>query len=119
MGSVPRTLSRLCARFLFPTIAKCRYLLVLSPSPKVGAVCGSSARTDLCGGRGVIPVPTASLHVTDTKAEPISPTPHAFARDPEVVVGRALALVSFHGHGEVRPIDLVGAKSGLKLPYGC
>ena len=29
--------------------------------PKVGTVCGSSARTDLCGGRAVRPVPTAIL----------------------------------------------------------
>jgi len=27
--------------------------------PKVGAVCGSSARTDLCGGRSAMTVPTA------------------------------------------------------------
>ena len=33
---------------------------VRSLAPEAGAVCGSSARTDLCGGRGVIPVPTAS-----------------------------------------------------------
>src|SRR5262249_17905995 len=30
-------------------------------SPKVGAQCGSSARWDLCGGRGAISVPTAIL----------------------------------------------------------
>jgi hypothetical protein len=28
-------------------------------TPKVGAVCGNSARTDLCGGRSVMSVPTA------------------------------------------------------------
>ena len=28
-------------------------------TPKVGAVCGNPARTDLCGGRGVTRVPTA------------------------------------------------------------
>ena len=28
--------------------------------PEVEAVCGKAARTDLCGGRGVIPVPTAT-----------------------------------------------------------
>src|SRR5688500_4110666 len=33
------------------------------PSPEVGAVCGKAARTDLCGGREVTRVPTA------TKAE--------------------------------------------------
>jgi hypothetical protein len=29
-------------------------------APKVGAVCGNAARTDLCGGREVISVPTAT-----------------------------------------------------------
>ena len=29
--------------------------------PKAGAVCGSSARTDLCGGRQVTAVPTATI----------------------------------------------------------
>src|SRR5215472_8915254 len=28
--------------------------------PEVGAVCGKAARTDLCGGRGAIAVPTAT-----------------------------------------------------------
>ena len=30
--------------------------------PEAGAVCGNSARTDLCGGRGVTSVPTATRH---------------------------------------------------------
>jgi hypothetical protein len=30
--------------------------------PEAGAVCGSSARTDLCGGRQVTAVPTATVH---------------------------------------------------------
>src|SRR5262249_38990710 len=34
--------------------ATCRH------SPEVGAVCGKAARTDLCGGRGAISVPTAT-----------------------------------------------------------
>ena len=29
--------------------------------PEAGAVCGNSARTDLCGGRGETSVPTATL----------------------------------------------------------
>jgi hypothetical protein len=29
-------------------------------TPEVGAVCGKAARTDLCGGRGVTRVPTAT-----------------------------------------------------------
>ena len=34
--------------------------------PEAGAVCGNSARTDLCGGRGVTSVPTA----TEAPAKP-------------------------------------------------
>lgn len=37
--------------------------------PKAGAVCGNSARTDLCGGQGVTSVPTATI---------IIPRPHCF-----------------------------------------
>jgi hypothetical protein len=33
-------------------------------SSKVGAVCGSAARTVLCGGRSVMIVPTATLRKT-------------------------------------------------------
>src|SRR5258707_7822844 len=39
-------------------IAICRH------SPEVGAVCGKAARTDLCGGRGAISVPTATVAVS-------------------------------------------------------
>src|SRR3979409_2092333 len=37
-------------------------------SPEVGAVCGKAARTDLCGGRSKMSVPTAiaSLAMTDS-----------------------------------------------------
>lgn len=33
--------------------------------PKVGAVCGNSARTDLCGGRSAMSVPTANSLMSD------------------------------------------------------
>ena len=33
--------------------------------PEAGAVCGNSARTDLCGGRGVTSVPTATPDCDD------------------------------------------------------
>ena len=33
---------------------------VLPSRPEVGAVCGKAARTDLCGGRAVMLVPTAT-----------------------------------------------------------
>src|SRR5262249_27238586 len=42
-------------------------------SPKVGAQCGSSARWDLCGGRGAISVPTAIAAVHRT-ADPAAET---------------------------------------------
>lgn len=32
-------------------------------TPEAGAVCGNSARTDLCGGRGVTSVPTATAEL--------------------------------------------------------
>ena len=34
---------------------------ILTPSSEVGAVCGNAARTDLCGGRPAMTVPTATL----------------------------------------------------------
>ncbi len=40
--------------------------------PEVGAVCGKAARTDLCGGRSAMSVPTA------TEAKPIDGFPRAF-----------------------------------------
>ena len=46
--------------------------------PEVGAVCGKAARTDLCGGRGVILVPTATRDIgrmSDVIAKPIDPCP--------------------------------------------
>jgi hypothetical protein len=33
---------------------------LLRDSPKIGAVCGKAARTDLCGGRRATGVPTAT-----------------------------------------------------------
>ena len=36
-------------------------------TPEAGAVCGNSARTDLCGGRGVTSVPTATLSSKEKK----------------------------------------------------
>jgi hypothetical protein len=42
------------------SLAKCA---VRRQTPKVGAECGNSARSDLCGGRSVMTVPTANLTV--------------------------------------------------------
>src|SRR5215216_4084254 len=39
-------------------------------APEVGAVCGKSARTDLCGGREVTRVPTATRRVGKRGAVP-------------------------------------------------
>ncbi len=38
--------------------------------PEAGAVCGNSARTDLCGGRGVTSVPTATFVLTCNPLRP-------------------------------------------------
>jgi aerobic carbon-monoxide dehydrogenase large subunit len=40
--------------------------------PEVGAVCGKAARTELCGGRGVILVPTATngCHIAEVEIDP-------------------------------------------------
>jgi len=38
--------------------------------PEAGAVCGNSARTDLCGGRGVTSVPTATVLLHYTSRQP-------------------------------------------------
>ena len=53
---------------------------VLTPESKGGAVCGSSARTDLCGGRVAMLVPTATLsadsgpdHTVAGDEQPLSP----------------------------------------------
>ncbi|WP_217989951.1 hypothetical protein, partial [Pseudomonas plecoglossicida] len=41
--------------------------------PEAGAVCGSPARTDLCGGRQVTAVPTATLEATNKHRHPERP----------------------------------------------
>ena len=38
--------------------------------PEAGAVCGNSARTDLCGGRGVTSVPTATGVASRLRQQP-------------------------------------------------
>ena len=38
--------------------------------PEAGAVCGNSARTDLCGGQGVTFVPTATFAKADATLTP-------------------------------------------------
>ena len=40
--------------------------------PKVGAVCGKAARTDLCGGRSAMSVPTAIPQPSAPCAEPVA-----------------------------------------------
>ena len=40
-------------------------------TPKVGAVCGKAARTDLCGGRGEISVPTATAPCARNPGTPL------------------------------------------------
>ena len=47
--------------------------------PEAGAVCGNSARTDLCGGRGVTSVPTAT--VVEIEAKLLSCIPQRLPQD--------------------------------------
>jgi hypothetical protein len=51
------TLRTLCRKCVSQALGRIRQ--VRRHSPKVGAVCGNSARTDLCGGRSAMTVPTA------------------------------------------------------------
>ena len=46
--------------FRVPGIVRCAVRCVYRYSSEVGAVCGSSARTDLRGGRSAMAVPTAT-----------------------------------------------------------
>jgi retron-type reverse transcriptase len=48
-------------------------------APEVGAVCGKAARMDLCGGRGVISVPTATVSETRERRCPIDGSVPDFA----------------------------------------
>ena len=49
-----------CGEVSVPRIVRCASSSIARQSSKVGAVCGSAARTVLCGGRSVMVVPTAS-----------------------------------------------------------
>lgn len=56
----PRTPSRIGVRKCCATYGTAAISSLLSSS-EVGAVCGKAARTDLCGGRSAINVPTATV----------------------------------------------------------
>jgi hypothetical protein len=49
-----------CGEVSVPRIVRCASSSIARQSSKVGAVCGSAARTVLCGGRSVMIVPTAT-----------------------------------------------------------
>ena len=49
-----------CGEVSVPRIVRCVSSSIARQSSKVGAVCGSAARTVLCGGRSVMIVPTAT-----------------------------------------------------------
>src|SRR5262249_3528844 len=49
-------------------------------TPEVGAVCGKAARTDLCGGRGVTRVPTATRFEPSVDDPGCVKTPACLAR---------------------------------------
>src|SRR5579863_7646190 len=50
-----------CGEMSVPRIVRCASSSIARQSSKVGTVCGSAARTVLCGGRSVMIVPTATL----------------------------------------------------------
>src|ERR1700688_1219441 len=50
-----------CGEVSVPRIVRCASSSIARQSSKVGAVCGSAARTVLCGGRSVMIVPTATV----------------------------------------------------------
>ena len=56
-ASQQSTLRTQCRKCVSQALERIRQ--VCRHSPKVGAVCGNSARTDLCGGRSAMTVPTA------------------------------------------------------------
>ena len=76
--STCRTQSRETVPQVLARIRQTAKTAICRHSPEVGAVCGKAARTDLCGGRGAIPVPTATesggelLDSTDEDEPPIA-----------------------------------------------
>ena len=67
-----------------PALERIRH--VRRQTPKVGAVCGKAARTDLCGGRAVMRVPTAivaPLPRNDDRSS--SPSSRAERSNPKIV----------------------------------
>jgi hypothetical protein len=57
-----------CGEVSVPRIVRCASSSIARQSSKVGAVCGSAARTVLCGGRSVMIVPTATLGTERSRA---------------------------------------------------
>jgi len=55
--------------------------------PEAGAVCGSSARTDLRGGRGETSVPTATLLFVSADPDPADAVPVPYSGRSEAIEG--------------------------------
>src|SRR5208283_309766 len=55
-----------------PGFGECAPCFILTPTSEVRAVCGNPARTDLCGGRSAMSVPTAT-HFPLTPSPPPPP----------------------------------------------
>src|SRR5882724_11146216 len=71
-----------------------------SPStPEVGAVCGKAARTDLCGGRSAMSVPTAIAPLAMTARRD---SKHAFATSRRDAPEALLESSAQRGRGECR-----------------
>src|SRR6516225_7904907 len=64
-----RTQSRETVSQVLARIRQTARTAICRHSPEVGAVCGKAARTDLCGGRGAISVPTATVMGTRSERQ--------------------------------------------------
>ena len=76
-------------------------------SSKVGAVCGSAARTDLCGGRSAMVVPTATLPACPFREEHgpsrVPPNPNTESHPRTLPFAIPFKIVAAHGHSLARP----------------
>src|SRR6516225_7725248 len=86
-------------------------------TPKVGAVCPNWARTDLCGGRSVMSVPTA---ISETSAQIIPLKGRADFRGSSRILAtetiRVRAVDSFGVFGASQTILIVARASGPGAP---
>ena len=96
----------------------------LPSSPEVGAVCGKAARTDLCGGRAVMRVPTATVARPCISALPSVASGdkaskragNAAAKCSSRSNGRTLAgRIALQARAGMRGVRILSARSGASL----